>query len=82
MNPKQTIVGYLLKHPCSKLVALNCIGLPLSPAEVWGVVQELLASGEIKGMGYSSHVEEYYVSGGAEFMSNENLGKYKMGDDK
>ena len=34
----------------------------------------LQKAGIIKGRGFASHTERYYVVGGKEFFSNENLG--------
>lgn len=80
---EQKIIGYLLKHPNSKFVELCSIGLPLSVFEIGQVVEGLIESGKIKGRGFASHSEEYFVPDGGKFMSNENLGRLKdLGDSK
>lgn len=74
-NNEEKMLGYLIYHPNCKFPELCCMGLHLSVVETNELLQGLISKGLVKGMGYASHVEEYFVPDTKSFKSPENIGR-------
>lgn len=67
------IIGYFLKHKDATFSQLTSDTL-INVHEAHEAMLSLQAKGIIKGRGFASHTESYYVVGGKGFLSDENLG--------